>query len=298
LTPSNSSSLKGVVLLILALASLSIMDMLTKKVVTLAPILMVTWVRYMTQASMTTAFILPFAGSRALLTERPWALAIRGFLLMLTTLLAMLSLEFMPVGEFAAIAMSSPLLVTLLASRILKEKPSRLRIALVCAAFFGTLMVVQPSGEDAGWKLVFPFLFVLANTAFQLLTSVLAQSEKSMTTHFYSVWFGAVLSSILLYWGWTPLHGTQLWVELLLMGSIGALGHFMLTMSFEHAPAASLMPYMYAQIAFGMLNGWIFFDHIPDQWAVLGMLLIALCGLLSGFLTIWEGRQTPLKNMS
>jgi drug/metabolite transporter (DMT)-like permease len=36
---------------------------------------------------------------------------------------------------------------------------------------------------------------------------------------------------------------------------------------------------MYAQIAFGMLGGWLIFDHRPDALSVGGMLLIAASGV-------------------
>jgi drug/metabolite transporter (DMT)-like permease len=51
------------------------------------------------------------------------------------------------------------------------------------------------------------------------------------------------------------------------------------------------MPYMYAQIAFAMLGGWLVFDHVPDQLSVVGMGLIALCGTAGGMLTVYELRQ-------
>ena len=252
---------------------------------------MVIWVRYLIQASMTTLFILPVAGRTILLTSRPWILVLRGVLLMLTTLLAMLSLKFLPVGEFAAIVMTTPLLVTLLSSRLLKEKPSGIRIGLVLGGFCGTLLIVRPSSGDMGWEMVFPVLLVISNTAFQILTSVISKSERSMTTHFYSVWVGAALSTFLLLFGWSDLEGAQLWFELFAIGAAGALGHFLLILAFERAPAVTLMPYMYMQIGFAMIGGWLIFDHLPDHFSMLGIGLIAICGLAGGVLTIVEARQ-------
>jgi drug/metabolite transporter (DMT)-like permease len=52
------------------------------------------------------------------------------------------------------------------------------------------------------------------------------------------------------------------------------------------------MPYMYLQIGFAMLGGWIMFDHVPDHVSLLGIGLIALCGTASGLLTLWESRPS------
>jgi len=50
------------------------------------------------------------------------------------------------------------------------------------------------------------------------------------------------------------------------------------------------MPYMYLQIGFGILGGWLVFDHVPDFWALVGMGMIAACGVAGGLLTLYETR--------
>jgi len=62
-------------------------------------------------------------------------------------------------------------------------------------------------------------------------------------------------------------------------------------MAFERSPAATLMPYMYSQIGFAMLGGWLVFEHVPDHFSMMGMGLIALSGMTSGLLTMFEIRQ-------
>lgn len=274
----------------MAMACFAFMDTLTKRVTLSVPVLMVVWARYFIQALVTTVFILPKTGRTVLITERPWIQLLRGSLLMVTTLLAILSLQFLPVGEFSAIVMTSPLLVTLLAARLLGEHVSKLRIVLVCGGFLGTLMIVRPGSDAFSWLMVFPLLLVIANAAFQLLTGKIAQTERSMTTHFYSVWTGAVLSTLMLWWGWSTIDDLSLWFEIFLIGAAGAMGHFLLIVAFETSPTATLMPYMYAQIGFAMFGGWLLFDHIPDHLSMLGIALIAACGLAGGILTLAENK--------
>jgi drug/metabolite transporter (DMT)-like permease len=54
---------------------------------------------------------------------------------------------------------------------------------------------------------------------------------------------------------------------------------------FSRAPASSVSPFFYSSFAFGTLAGWLVFAHIPDLWATLGFLLIALCGLGADWLS-------------
>jgi hypothetical protein len=40
-----------------------------------------------------------------------------------------------------------------------------------------------------------------------------------------------------------------------------------------------------------MLGGWLVFAHVPDHFSLMGMGLIALSGVASGLLTLYEIRQ-------
>jgi drug/metabolite transporter (DMT)-like permease len=162
---------------------------------------------------------------------------------------------------------------------------------LVCGGFVGTLIIARPGTDIFGWSLLIPIAVVVTNTAFQLLTSKMSRTEDAMTTQMYTTWVGTVLTSLPLFWFWAPITDTQMLLELMLMGAAGALGHFLLIMAFERSPAGTLMPYMYAQIGFAMLGGWLVFGHVPDHVSMMGIGLIALCGTAGGLLTIYELHQ-------
>ena len=73
-------------------------------------------------------------------------------------------------------------------------------------------------------------------------------------------------------------------------GTGSALGHWMLLKAYEKAQPATITPFLYSQIPCALLAGWLVYGHIPDQWAVLGMAVIALCGATSAWLSVREGR--------
>jgi hypothetical protein len=46
-----------------------------------------------------------------------------------------------------------------------------------------------------------------------------------------------------------------------------------------------------------MLGGWVVFAHVPDAWVISGMVLIGLCGVAGGWLTVHEDKKSyPDKN--
>jgi drug/metabolite transporter (DMT)-like permease len=275
----------------MAMACFAILDTTTKRVTTVVPVLMAIWARYFFQALLTTAVVLPIKGLDVFKTSNPRQQITRGVLLTVVTGLAFSSLRFLPVAEFTAIVMIVPLLVTLLAARLLGEHVSAQRIWLVCGGFVGTLIIVRPGTQVFGWPLLIPAALVIVNAAFQLLTSKMARTEDAMTTQFYTTWVGTALTSIPLCWFWVPVTETRVLLELVLMGIAASVGHFLLIMAFERSPAGTLMPYMYSQIGFAMLGGWLVFDHVPDHVSMMGIGLIALCGTAGGWLTVYELRK-------
>ena len=74
------------------------------------------------------------------------------------------------------------------------------------------------------------------------------------------------------------------------MGAGSAVGHLMLLKAYEKAEPATITPFLYSQIPCALLAGWLVYGHIPDQWAVLGMVVIALCGAASAWLSIREAK--------
>ncbi|WP_171257011.1 EamA family transporter, partial [Acinetobacter baumannii] len=111
------------------------------------PVLLGLWFRYIFQAVLTTAIMLPQRGRSIFHTRHPGLHVLRGALLAVTSLLTFLSVKHMPVGEFTAIAMIAPLVVTLLAAGLLGEHVSRLRWLLVTGGFIGTLVIIRPGGD-------------------------------------------------------------------------------------------------------------------------------------------------------
>ena len=275
---------------IAAVAGFAVLDTSTKFVSASVPVLMALWVRYMFQAVATTALVLPMRGRSVLRTAHPKFQFLRGVLLMMSSLLAFFSLKYMPVGEFTAIAMISPLVITLLAAVALKEHVSVARWLLVLGGFAGTMIIIRPGHANFAWTMLLPLGLVVTNALFQVLTSKMARTEDPVTMHIYTGWVGSILITIFLPFVWVPLPSVVLWGWLLLMGLAATLGHFMLILAYQRAPAATLTPYLYTGIGFAMLGGWLVFSHVPDTWSIIGMVMIAVCGALGAWLAVKEGR--------
>jgi drug/metabolite transporter (DMT)-like permease len=286
----RSRPLAGILLVVAASACFSALDTATKYVSAGVPLLMALWFRYCFQAVATTVAVMPVRGMAVWRTHKlAWQL-VRGLLLLTSSLLAFASLRYLPVGEFTAIVMITPLVVTLLAATLLKEHVSGLRWALVAGGFVGTLVIIRPGGADFGWASLLPLLLVVSNASFQVLTSKLARTEDPITMHLYTGWTGTLISALALPFVWTQLEQPLLWAVLCFMGAAGSVGHYFLIMAYYRAPAGTLTPYLYTQIGFAMLGGLLVFRHVPDTLSLAGIAMIAVCGAAGAWLTVRERR--------
>ena len=289
---SVHNSLAGIGFVILATACFASLDTTTKHVTGAGfPVLAALWFRYAIQALITTVMVWPRQGRAVLRTTSLKQQMLRGGLLFTSSLLAFYSLKYLPVGEFTAIVLLTPLLITLLANWMLGERVRPLRWGLVLGGFVGTLVIIRPGAGHFGWAMLLPMLMVGISAAFQLLTSRMTRTESLTTMHFYTGWVGTILATLALPLVWQMPTSASVWLQLFLMGALASAGHVLLIKAYLHAPAATLTPYMYTQIGFGVLGGWMVFGHVPDGWTFAGMAMVALFGVLGAALSLHEHRQ-------
>lgn len=289
-TRVSTSAPRGVWWVIGATAMFGALDTTTKSISLVVPLAMALWVRFLFQAVVTAAALWPSRGIGLLHTRRPGLQALRGALLCATSALAYLSLQHIPVGEFTAIIMLTPLLITVIAAQRYGEQVSRGQWLLLIGGFVGALCVIRPGGAQFTSAMLLPLATMACAAMFQLLTSRMAQVEDAGTMHFYTGLAGAVLTGLALPWFWRTLPAWQLWLSIGAMGVFSSAGHYLLIQGYRRAQASTLTPYLYFHVAFATLGGLLVFGHVPDALALLGIVLIVACGAAGTWLAARESR--------
>lgn len=289
--PGEGSALTGIVLTVFACACFCLLDTGSKYSGALLPLLMALWLRYVLQSVFTVGWGVYQYGSAAFHTSHPRFQVVRAALFCGSNACAMMSLRYLPLAEFTAVVAMTPLAMTLVAALWLKQPVSPLRWVLVAMGFLGTVVIIRPgSANFSGGALIWPALQLAANTAYQIVSSQMAGRERPVTTQIYTSLLALVLTSASLPWFWQMPTTTALWLAALAMGVGSTIGHLMLLKAYEHAKPATISPFLYSQIPFAVFSGWLLYGHIPDHWAVLGMVAIALGGALSAWLSVRESR--------
>ncbi len=278
----------GIFLIILATLSFAALDTLAKHAIQVVPLLMLLWFRYAFQAVLTLVLRFPVQKNRLFATPNPRFQTLRGVLLLTTSVCAFFGLQYLPVGEFTAMTMLSPMAASAMAAWTLKTHVSPRRWVLMGLGLLGVLLVVRPGGQVFGWALLFPVVLVTSYAWFQVLTSRLSGDENPYTTHFYTGLVGAVVMTPIMLFSWSTAALLTYWYWFLLVGFLGTFGHLMLIRAYNRANAVVLSPYLYSQIAFATLLGWIVFRHVPDGLAWAGIAVIAASGVGNAMLSARE----------
>jgi len=281
----------GIALVIGAASCFATMDTTVRFVGAYFSVALVLWTRYALHAAIMTLWITA-SPQRSFRSANPMFQIARGALLAFSSAMAFAALRRMPVAEFTAIVMLTPVIATLVARVWLKEGISPLRWALVVGGFVGALVVIRPGSGIVGWVALLPLAAAFSNAAFQIMTSRYAPHEDPFTTNFYTGATGmAIATPILLASVTDPIEklmgapGLQVGA-LLAVAVLGTSGHLMLIMALGKAPASTLMPFQYAQLAVAALAGYIAFGVVPDGWGWIGMAIIGICGAASAWLNV------------
>jgi drug/metabolite transporter (DMT)-like permease len=284
--------LAGIALALAALAVFASTDTTSQVVLRAgAPLLAVIFVRFAVQAVATTLLAVPMRGREMFKTAQPGLQLLRGLSLVMGTSCLFASLRFLPVGEMTAIMMITPMAVTAIAGLMFKEQVPPLRWLLLLGGFIGTLVIIHPDAGDLRWAMLLPLGQVVFNTAFQLLTSRLSRTEQPVTTNLYTSYLCTLVAlPALVLTDMSHLPG-WVWGLMVALGLTATLGHMLWMMAFQRVPATQVMPFTYSQIAFAVLAGWLATGAVPDLWAVVGMGMIALCGIGSALLTLYQQRR-------
>ncbi|MCP8882515.1 DMT family transporter [Devosia sp. XJ19-1] len=274
--------LRGLVLILGATLLFAYNDTTNKLLITEYNVPMVAAIRYICHCLLMLAIVAPLHGREMVRTQRTGLVLVRAASLALGSFMVSLALQRMPVAETTAIVYLCPVLVVLLSGPLLKEKVGPAAWIAALIGFTGVLLIARPGGGLDPLGVVFVLGNVVVATAYNLLSRVLAHTERTMAMLFYSALVGAIGFGIFLPWTLYGAAPTPLQIVLFIgLGVSAWLGHYLFTQSYRYAPAALVAPMTYMHLVWAGVLGWLVFGHAPEPIALAGMALVAIAGLVS-----------------
>ena len=241
--------------------------------------LMTTWARYMASVLVVSVLINPWTVPGLLRTRRPWLQAGRSALVLVSTILNFIALQYLQLTETVSIMFATPFIVALLAGPMLGERVGPRRLAAIGVGFVGVLIITRPGLGGMHPAALLCVIAAVCYALYGISTRVLAAHDSSATTMFYSGIAGVVLMTPALPAIWTTPPSPLVWGVMLLMGAFGALGHWLLILAHARAPAPLLAPCICTQIVWMLALGYAIFGDLPDRWTLIGAAVVIASGL-------------------
>ena len=179
---------------------------------------------------------------------------------------------------FSLLFVSIPLWVCALSPLLLGERVGPRRWTAVVIGFFGVLIIIRPGTESFHWAMLLSLTTALSTALYQIATRKVGVEDRALTSVFYVSLVGSLAAVPIAPIDWvTP--GLGQWSLLVLMGIFATSGHFMLAQAHRMAPAPVLAPFLYSQIIWMTVIGYLVFGDVPDALTIAGGSIVVASGL-------------------
>ncbi|MBZ0215040.1 MAG: DMT family transporter [Fimbriimonadaceae bacterium] len=287
---SANQHLRAIFLMAAAFAAFTVLDATAKYLVGFLGVGLVVFARY----AFAVLFILPLMlrpGALGFFRTRHWFLqTVRGILLLSSTGFNFVAIQDLQLAQTSSIMFSNPLWVCALSPILLGEHVGWRRWVAVIVGFIGVLIIIRPGTVDFHPAMIYSIVSTWCVAIYQIVSRKVGGKDQAVTSLFYATLLGA--------FGAAPFAGVDWvmpdmagWALLAMIGLVGAVGHFMLTQAHRMAPAPVLAPFVYTQIIWMTLAGYIVFGDIPDHWTIIGGLVV----IGSGLYVFYRERQQSRK---
>jgi drug/metabolite transporter (DMT)-like permease len=111
------------------------------------------------------------------------------------------------------------------------------------------------------------------------MTRIVSRVDSNQTSLFFTNVVGALLLLPVIPFVWTAPKNWLIALMLMGTGVLGSAGHFLLIAGHRIAPASVLSPFVYTQLIWVVILGYLVFDHVPTAWTMAGAAVVIGSGL-------------------
>lgn len=287
---SPRNRLIGIGLVSLTYVFFTLLDGSAKWLVGGMPVIMVVWLRFVMHALIGGAVLFPMRGL-ALVRTRYWRWhLVRAVMFVGMTGINFWALQYLQLTVTSSIFFTVPILIALMSAALLGEKLDRGRWAAILVGFAGVLVIVRPGSASFHPAMLGSLANAVLYSVFMLTTRRLAAYESPETIQYLPAVGAAVLLTpfALAAWQW-PASALE-WTIACLLGALGATGHYLLALAHRYAPASVIAPFLYQQVLYMALFGYVIFGDVPAPAVWLGAGIVIASGLYLFYRERWTAR--------
>ena len=185
----------------------------------------------------------------------------------------------MQMGNYTAILLASPLIITALAALLFKAKVGWRRWSAIATGFAGVLCVAQPTAtgiDTATWLAIgLAILVAIRDLVTRGVPGHVPSMLVTLATSAVTTGIGIAMTAGGAYVA--PDAGTVL--RLAIAAGAVSMANLLVIMATRKADVAVVAPFRFAVMPFALLSGFFVWGNVPDAPAMLGIVLITGSGL-------------------
>jgi drug/metabolite transporter (DMT)-like permease len=276
---SARNRLTGIGLVSLAYVTFSLLDGSAKWLVSTMPVIMVVWLRFAIHVVVAGALLFPLRGMSLVRTSHlRWHL-IRGLMFMAMTGINFWALQYLQLTITSSIFFTVPLIIAILGAPLLGEKLDAGRWIAIAVGFAGVLVIVRPGSADFHPAMLASLLNAVLYAIFMMMTRRLAAYDSPETIQYLPAIVATIGLAPFAIAAWEMPDTLLEWTVACLMGVLGATGHYMLAMAHRYAPSTVIAPFLYQQVFYMALFGYLVFGDVPGPAVWIGAVIVIASGL-------------------
>ena len=276
---SAQNRLIGIGLVSGAYVLFTLLDGSAKWLVGGMPVIMVVWLRFVTHVLFAGAVLFPIKGASLVKTRHLRWHALRALMFITMTGINVWALQYLQLTVTSSIFFTVPMIIAVLGAVFFGERLDAGRWAAILVGFAGVLFIVRPGSAGFHPAMLGSLLNAVIYSFFMLMTRRLAAYESAETIQYLPALAAAVLLTpfALARWEWPD---TWLeWTVACLLGVFGAVGHQLLALAHRYAPATVIAPFLYQQVIYMAIFGYLVFGDVPPAAVGIGAVIVIASGL-------------------
>jgi drug/metabolite transporter (DMT)-like permease len=189
------------------------------------------------------------------------------------------ALQYLQLTVTASIFFSVPIIIALVSATAFGEKLDTARWVAIVAGFAGVLTIVHPGSADFHPAMLLSVLNAILYAFFMMMTRRLAAYDSPETIQYLPAVVASILLAPFAVAAWESPATWLEWGVLCLLGVLGGLGHYLLALAHRYAPATVIAPFLYQQVLYMALFGYVVFGDVPSAGVWLGAAIVIASGL-------------------
>jgi len=180
----------------------------------------------------------------------------------------------LPLGIASALTFSKSLFLLWLATFLLSERLTSLKVICTVIGFVGVILVLDPT--EGGTSLFAGLIGIagaLFGAALTIVVKQLSATEPTIRLMFYPLATVAVVFALPAFLTWQPMDAGSLLV-VIGMTLFGSVSQWCFLNAYRLGEVSALAPVEYARLVAAIIAGFLIFGEVPTSIAFLGMIMI------------------------